>query len=776
MGAEREARLIRVFGIVQGVGFRPFVYRLAGELGLTGWVRNTSGDVTIHAEGSAESLLRLENAIVSEAPPLARLERVVACPADVRGYAEFAIDVSEAAAGEYQPVSPDVATCADCAREALDAADRRYLYPFTNCTNCGPRYTIIERVPYDRGNTTMSGFTMCPACQAEYDDPADRRFHAQPTACPACGPHLWLEVEGRRLADGDLEAIALATSLLLEGKIVALKGLGGFHLAVDAGNDAAVAELRRRKRRPHRALALMMADVAMVRRYCRVSPEAEATLTSPASPIALLPPLPEADRRISPLVAPDNDRLGVMLPYTPLHYLLLCRVGLPLVMTSGNLSEEPLAVDNEEALRRLGHIADAFLLHDRPIHMPCDDSVVALTRQAPAAQEVAQVVRRARGYAPAPLRLPSDAPQLLAVGPEMKATVCLARDNLAFLSQHLGELSNYETWEHYLRVVGQFESLFHVCPELIAHDQHPDYMSTLYALERAESQGLRSLAVQHHHAHALSCLADAGRDPAEPVLAVVLDGTGYGGDGRVWGGEWLLVRGASYERLAHLEYLPLAGGEAAIEHVDRLALGYLLSRGMVDQACRLPALRDLAQAKGPLVAASLGAQTTALTSSMGRLFDAAAGMLGLAREVTYEAQAAIRLETLARRSGAAQTGECYGWTLEEDGAVTLTPLLAELAADVLAGREAPAVALRFHHTVCDMIVTLAAGFAAKTGVRTVALSGGCYQNTLLTELCLRRLADMGLEALIHHRVPCNDGGVALGQAVAARLAIAAEAV
>lgn len=770
MSGSSQARLLRVFGIVQGVGFRPFVYRLADRYGLAGWVRNTSGDVAIHLEGPEEALDSFQEALQREKPPLAWIERVEIAPAEVTGVSGFSIDASEVHGGDFQPVSPDVATCSDCLAELFDPRDRRYLYPFTNCTNCGPRFTIIESVPYDRPSTTMKGFALCEACAFEYSDPADRRFHAQPIACPDCGPHLWLEVDGRTTGQRDSGAVQEAVRLLQSGKVVAIKGLGGFQLVVDASSGAAVSLLRRRKLRPHKPLAVMMADLEMVRRYCLVGDTAATLLTSAASPIVLLP-LRQDAALLAHELAPDHDTLGVMLPYTPLHHMLMRAAGGPVVMTSGNLSEEPLAIENEEARLRLGTIADAFLMHDRPIHTPVDDSVVAVIHAEDG--DGPQMVRRARGYTPSPLRLAVPGPQILATGPELKATVCVARGEFAFLSQHIGDLENVETWEHYKRIVAHMQALFSVRPEVVAHDLHPDYLSTRFALDMASEDGVPAVAVQHHWAHALACLTDNGLDPARPILAVVFDGTGYGSDGRIWGGEWLLLAGPRFERLAHLDYMPLAGGESGIKHVDRLAAGYLVAAGGRHLIERLPAFAELPDGWLKLVEASLRLPTTVLTSSAGRLFDAVAGTIGICAEATYEAQAAIRLETLARRANSACGKDHYPWENAADGAVSLGPLLLAVGEDVLSGRPAVEIAGRFHGTLAAIVAGVCAEQAARTGVKEVLLSGGCFQNTLLTELCIQSLGGVGLRAFVHRDVPCNDGGIALGQALAARLSTSA---
>ncbi len=769
MPAEPRAFHITVRGTVQGVGFRPFVYRLANELGLAGWVQNRSGDVTIHIEGEDGAVDRFQERLAAELPPLARIDHLAVAQAPATAVDGFTIRRSEGEGG-HQPVSPDVATCAACSAELLDPSDRRYLYPFINCTDCGPRYTIIERVPYDRGNTTMQGFAMCDYCRSQYEDPGDRRFHAQPVACPVCGPRIWLE-EGDGVSSGAAgDVIRAAAGVLRSGGVLALKGLGGFHLAVDATFDAAVAALRERKGRPHKALAVMVADVEAASSLCAVSETASLLLSSPAAPIVLLPLRQDTEPVLSSHIAPDHGSVGVMLPYTPLHLLLLREYGGPLVMTSGNLSDEPLAVDNTEARRRLSAMADAFLMHDRPIHMPCDDSVMDLCDVGAREGESPLLVRRARGYAPSPLRLPLAGPQVLGVGPEMKATVALARDEYAYVSQHLGDLDNACTEDHFHRVVAQFEDLFSVEPEAIAHDLHPDFFSTRYAQDRASREGQLLIPVQHHHAHALSCIAE--NDAAlleEPVVAVVLDGTGYGTDGSIWGGEWLIVAGATAERCAHLQYVPLVGGDAAVRRVDRLALAYLMALGLADRVPGQGLLTGIAPEERELLRAGLQSPWTVRTSSMGRLFDVVAALLGLASEVTYEAQAAIRLQTLAERAaGGAQEPLSYPWRREGEQ-VIVSDLLAAVLDDREAGRSLEQVALAFHHSVAEMVVAGAEAMAQSVNTRNVALSGGCFQNRLLTSLCVRALRARGLTPRTHRALPPNDGCVSLGQVVAARL-------
>ncbi len=806
-----EARLISVAGVVQGVGFRPFVYNLARQMGLAGWVLNHSGGVEIEVEGPADALAAFEIALRQQAPPLARIETLTSRPSAPQGFTAFEIRHSERQEGRYQLISPDVATCSDCQRELLDPANRRYRYPFINCTNCGPRFTIISDIPYDRPNTTMRAFPLCPACRREYEDPADRRFHAQPNACPVCGPHLWLsDAAGRPLA-GDAEradneaVLAEARRRLLAGQIVAVKGLGGFLLACDAGNDEAVRALRQRKRRPHKPFAIMVATLEDARRLCHIAPAEEALLISVQRPIVLLEARPNAD--LAGAVAPHSHVLGIMLPYTPLHHILLRDAGRPLVMTSGNLSEEPIASDNAEALRRLGGLADAFLLHNRDIYSRYDDSVWQVTRtadggqlsafsgqrsagsdqqaaesgrravggvQAARTREIAQPARRARGYAPFPIRLPFPVAPLLAAGADLKNAFCLARDDYAFLSQHIGDMEHLETWEHWEATLALYRRLFRLEPARVACDLHPDYLSTRAAGAFAQRAGLPApLPIQHHRAHIAACLADNGwpRD-AGAVIGVALDGTGYGDDGAIWGGEWLIGDYAGLRRAAHLEYLPLPGGDAATRQPARLAAGYLYaSLG----AAAVPAglLPDARQ--GLLFQQIERRLNTPLTSSMGRLFDAVSALLGICREVSYEAQAAIELEQSAAPADA-WTGYPFGLDPAPDGTllVRLRLLLAALLEEQRRGAPAPTLAGRFHVTVAQIITAVCRRLRAAGGPTTVALSGGVFQNRLLTRLTVPLLEEAGFRVLLHQHVPTNDGGIALGQAVLAHTLIAAE--
>ncbi|TRZ51310.1 MAG: carbamoyltransferase HypF, partial [Dehalococcoidia bacterium] len=562
----RVAKLakIGVRGVVQGVGFRPFVYRLAQEHNLKGWVRNTSGNVEIEVEGDAATLENFLNDLETKAPPMARIEKVETTFHPIKGYTDFEICPSLSQEGKYQLVSPDIATCEDCRREIFSPTDRRFGYPFTNCTNCGPRFTIIEDIPYDRPKTTMRQFKMCPQCQREYDDPLDRRFHAQPNACPECGPSLEL-VDGNGNVVESNDVIKASSEFLKAGKILALRGLGGFQLAGDATSEEAVNRLRTRKRRPAKPLAIMMATLGEIEKHCLVSPEERKLLQSPECPIVLLR-WKHSSSNVSPAVAPNLKYLGVMLPYTPLHHLLLQETGLPLVMTSGNLSEEPIAKDNDEALRRLGGIADYFLLHNRGIFARYDDSVYMVEGRP-------QAIRRARGYAPYPIFLPFKSKPILACGAEDKNTFCLTKGNHAFLSQHIGDMENEETLEHFENTIELYKKLFRVQPEIIAYDMHPEYLSTKYALEVGLESGLSLIPVQHHHAHIVSCLVE--NEVEGPVIGVAFDGTGYGTDGTIWGGEFLLADWRRFQRVGHLEYVPLPGGAAAIKKPYRMALSYL---------------------------------------------------------------------------------------------------------------------------------------------------------------------------------------------------------
>ncbi len=753
---------IHIDGIVQGVGFRPFVYSLAARLRLNGWVRNTSAGVDIAIEGEPEALRKFLRALREEAPPLAHLDSLQVEEASPRGFTRFEIAPSRPIPEAFQPISPDVSICPDCLRELFDPADRRHRYPFINCTNCGPRFTIIRDIPYDRPNTTMAPFAMCPRCAEEYDDPADRRFHAQPTACPECGPQVWLERGGERTHRGEA-AIQAARQVLAEGGILAVKGLGGFHLACDAANPQAVARLRRRKGRAGKPFAVMMADLAAAERHCVLGQAARELLTSPKRPIVILER--RAGAAIAPQVAPGQNTLGVLLPYTPLHYLLLeSAPGFPdtLVLTSGNLSQAPLVHTNAAARERLSGLADAFLMHDRVIHARCDDSVVRVF------QGHAYPIRRARGYVPSPLTLPRESRPLLAVGGELKNAFCLTNGRYAFPSQHIGDMGNYETLLAFEQAAAHLERLFRVRPQAVACDLHPDYLSTRYAQERAAREGLPLVQVQHHHAHIAACMAEHQLDDAEPVIGVAFDGAGYGTDGAVWGGEFLLATYRSFERLYHLDYIPLAGGDLAVRAPWRLALAWL-ERAEIPWTQDLPPVRYALeqQRTHPHLLESLQKQlenglNAPPTSSMGRLFDAVASLLDVRHQVTYEGQAAIELEA---QVAASQFGI---YPLLITGAL-IDPvlMLRRIVDDLRDGVPRPVIAARFHNSLAMMVHEVCRRIRARRGVRRVALSGGVWQNITLLGRTVETLRNDDFEVFIHRQVPANDGGLALGQALAA---------
>lgn len=738
---------LRIEGIVQGVGFRPFVYGLATELGLVGFVGNDPQGVFVEAEGDEAVVARLLAAIETEAPPLAVIERISAEPVEPVGDGVFVIVASHDAGERQTLISADVATCADCLRELHDPADRRYRYPFTNCTNCGPRFTIVMDVPYDRPSTTMRAFPMCADCAREYHDPTDRRFHAQPVCCPACGPRLRV-VAGDAPVDGD--EIEVTASLLAMGKVVAIKGLGGYHLAVDATNEQAVAALRSRKHREDKPFAVMIADVEAARALASVDAEEERLLASPQRPIVLLRRLPDA--RLAPSVAPGNRDVGLMLPYTPLHHLLAREFRAPFVLTSGNISDEPIAYRDADALERLGGIADAFVLHDRGIHMRTDDSVVRSFRGAELP------LRRSRGYVPQPLRLAASATRaVLACGAELKHTFCVAKGARAFVSHHIGDLENYETYRSFTQGVEHFCRLFDVVPEVVAHDLHPEYLSTKYATER---DGVDLVGVQHHYAHIASCLADNG-SPG-PVIGVAFDGLGFGTDGTIWGGEFLIADLRGFERAGHLDAVPMPGGTKAIKEPWRMAAAYLGA----DAGKDLDVVRRNERDWGRVLAVARAGVNSPLTSSAGRLFDAVAAVLGVRDRVNYEGQAAIELE---QRADPAESS-VYPTSLEGDRPFRVHghDLVHAVVEDLRAGVPLPVIAGRFHNGVAAAIVAACEAVRSQTGLGTVALSGGVFQNLLLLHRVVGRLEDRGFTVLLHSRVPPNDGGISLGQAAVAR--------
>jgi len=754
---------ISVLGIVQGVGFRPFVYGLAVKHNLKGWVYNTSEDVKIEVEGKAEAIRQFERELQTQAPPLAHIETVNIEYHPPRHYKKFEIRKSRSREGKYQLISPDIATCQACFDEVMDPEDRRYRYPFTNCTNCGPRFTIIEDMPYDRPKTTMSSFQMCSQCQSEYDNPLDRRFHAQPNACPICGPHVELIDNQGDLISGS-DPITAASQFLKEGKILAIKGLGGFLLACDATDDAVVKTLRQRKRRSSKPFAIMVADIEQAKKHCYVSPEEEDLLAAPQSPIVLLKWRDESS--VSPEVAPNLQFLGVMLPYTPLHHILLRDTGLPLVMTSGNLSEEPIARDNDEALKRLSSIADYFLIHNRDIYSRYDDSVSMIERGA------SQLVRRARSYAPYPVRLLFEAKQVLGCGAEEKNTFCLIKDSYAFLSQHIGDMENIETLEHFDDTISLYRRLFRVEPEIVAHDLHPDYLATKYAREVSMS-GVKIVPVQHHHAHIASCMADNGLEST--VIGVAFDGTGMGADGNIWGGEFLVADYRNYKRVGHLEYLPLPGGAAAIKRPYRTAVGYILTLlGESALDCDLSAMKKADDTEMEVIKRQIERRINSpLTSSMGRLFDAVSALLGIRSEIDYEGQAAVELEMAAHREDI-WVQESYPYCISEDEGVKIVRLRDLLSAVIKDSKQdvsKGSISVKFHHTIARMIDEMCRSIADETEITQVALSGGVFQNRLLLKKTTDLLESGGFQVFTHRQVPCNDGGISLGQAVVGNFAV-----
>jgi hydrogenase maturation protein HypF len=756
----RDRRKITVQGIVQGVGFRPFVYGLANRLGLDGMVQNDTTGVVIDVEGDPTCLERFLHALVDEAPPLARIERVDAEPQPIGQYTTFAIEPSKARDDKHVFIAADVATCAACLREFNDPRDHRHHYPFLNCTNCGPRFTIISGVPYDRQRTTMAAFPMCASCRAEYADPYDRRFHAQPTACPRCGPRLWVtDSQGSEICGAD--PLAFISARLRDGKIIAVKGLGGYHLACDGLQDDVVRRLRQRKQREAKPLAVMVQDLDTARRLCTVSAVEAETLASARRPIVLL--RKRSDCPIAEAVAPLNRYLGVMLPYTPLHHRLLRQVARPLVMTSGNLTEAPLAYQDDDALRRLAGLADYFLTHNRPIYTRCDDSVtrVVFNQELP--------LRRSRGYVPLPIRLstPCTTP-ILACGGHLKNTFCLVQGEYAFLSPHMGDLEDYQTYHAFVESIEHFQQLFDIEPQAVAYDLHPGYRSTQYALALKD---LPHIAVQHHHAHIASCMAENGCEG--PVIGVAWDGTGYGTDGRVWGGEFLVATYGGFERLAHLDEALMPGGEQAIRQPWRMAAAYLHRvYGEAMASLDLELIGSLERRQWHVVRQMLLREINSpLTSSAGRLFDAIAALLGLRYEVQYEGQAAMELEMLAEECAV----EGYSFDLVDGRkpmVVETSGLIRGVVDDLLRAEPAPLIAAKFHTTLAEIIRIVCGRIRELTNLRQVALSGGVFQNTLLLATVIPRLLEDGFTVYTHRLVPPNDGGLCLGQAAVANAILA----
>ncbi len=751
-------------GIVQGVGFRPFIYQLANRYGLAGYVTNTARGVDIEVEGRPEDIRRFFDAVIPECPPLAHISSLDWAEIPVKNEKGFEIQSSRAGQERSALISPDVCICDDCLSELGDPADRRYRYPFINCTNCGPRYTIIQDIPYDRCQTTMKKFRMCPECQREYDDPTNRRFHAQPNACWKCGPNVSLH-----LGSGDkidcADPIKETVSLLEKGHVLAIKGLGGFHLAVDAANHKAVVRLRRKKHREEKPLAVMVRDLDTARKIAHVNHVEARTLTSRERPIVLLKK--RRSHGLSPQVAPKNRYFGIMLPYTPLHYLLMEGRYEALVMTSGNMTEEPITIDNEAAFQNLGDIADYLLIHDRDIYLRSDDSVVRVVDGAP------RQIRRSRGFVPVPIFLAEqmkEMPPVLAVGPELKNTICLTKENRAFLSQHVGDMENLETLEFFHLTISHLRRILEITPVVLAHDLHPDYLSTKYAKEQKE---LPTLAIQHHHAHIVSCLAE--HRLSGPALGVALDGTGYGLDGRIWGGEVLLTDLASFRRAAHFEYVPLPGGDAAARFPWRMGLIYLYKvYGEALFNLPIPFVRNLSEYESRIILrmAEKGINSP-MTSSCGRLFDAVSAILGIRNRIAFEGQAAIELDQCQNQK---EEGH-YPWKIEKQGEEWIlhtSEIIRGIVEDLTSGVSRSRISRRFHNTLILAVADLCTRVGEEAGIHLVALSGGSFQNvTLLTGLT-RLLTKRGFSVYSHERVPTNDGCIALGQAVCAGLRYAGE--
>jgi hydrogenase maturation protein HypF len=752
-----------VQGIVQGVGFRPFVYGLAAELELAGFVCNDSQGVVIEVEGAPWTLNSFQEALWCRQPPLAQIDSVITTFMSPYGEEAFTISSSQSAHQRHTLIAPDVATCSACLLELLDPTDRRYDYPFINCTNCGPRFTIVQDIPYDRDKTTMWGFQLCPACQAEYDDPLNRRFHAQPNACPVCGPQVQLSVVRNQDSVADHEIpIRETAELLAQGKVVAIKGLGGYHLACDALNETAVTVLRQRKQREAKPFALMVPDLETARQLCFIDEVEAELLQSRQRPIVLLKQRPHSP--IAPAVAPCYNSLGIMLPYTPLHTLLLRdfanSVGSErpsvLVMTSGNISDEPIAYHDDEAQQRLAPIVDYFLTHNRDIHIRCDDSIVRVVK------DETQMLRRSRGYVPAPIALQRPFPlPILAVGGHLKNSFCLGQENRAFVSHHIGDLENLETLTSFREGIDHFQRLFAIEPEAVAYDLHPEYLATKHALNLDLPH---KIGVQHHHAHIASVMAE--HDLTEQLIGVAADGTGYGLDGAIWGGEFMVADYRDFERVAHLAYVPLPGGEQAIKQPWRMAAVYLhYTFGDDFLNLDIPFVQQLDQQKWrPLAQMMERGLNSPVTSSFGRLFDAVSALLGIRGEAIYEGQAAIELEMLAQ-----STDKFYPFAITDETPALLDvrPAIEAVVDELKQGVPNPLIAGRFQRTVAEMITAVCRQIQHQTGLKRVALSGGVFQNRLLLEQTMPLLRNEGFQVYTNHQVPPNDGGISLGQAVIA---------
>ena len=746
---------VNIKGIVQGVGFRPFVYNLAKKHNLVGYVLNNTSGVFIDVEGEQKAVKKFIQHVNSSPPPQAEIYDMQSQQVETFGYQDFTIQESKDQEEKFVPISPELSTCEECVTELFDPMDRRYRYPFINCTNCGPRFSIVQDIPYDRKFTTMSVFPMCNKCQAEYDNPGDRRFHAQPNACPFCGPQLSLkDHNGREIQVEDV--ISDACRLFKEGYVIAVKGLGGYHLACDAFSIDAVKKLRARKFREYKPFAIMARDLITVKNICYVSREEEKQLTDTKRPILLL-----HKRNNGPVakeVAPNQIYLGVMLPYTPLHHLLLTESGLVLVMTSGNISSEPIVFDDLEAIQRLKGIADYFVTHNREIYIRTDDSVSRIWNGSEL------VMRRSRGYAPHPLlmKLPFEE-QILSCGAELKNTFCLTRGNYAFLSHHIGDLENIETLSAFEKGIEHFKRIFNIKPAYIAYDLHPEYLSTKYALSL---DNVQKLGIQHHHAHVVSCMGDNSIE--EKVIGVAFDGTGYGTDGTIWGGEFFICDFAGFQRIAHFEYIPLPGGEKAIKEPWRMAascLKRIYDDDLLD--VNIDFVKELDRNKWQNLKKMINnGINSPLTSSTGRLFDAVSALIGIRREVYYEGQAAIELEMAANP----EEKGVYNFDLREDGdktEIVINPLFKDIVSDLKSGIGKESISAKFHNTVAHIILKICKKIFKEKAIDRVVLSGGVFQNMMLLEKTLLLLRNKDFRVYTHHRVPPNDGGIALGQAIIA---------
>ncbi|MBL7175046.1 MAG: carbamoyltransferase HypF [Desulfobacteraceae bacterium] len=745
---------IGIQGTVQGIGFRPFVYNLAHEKKLRGYVSNTSIGVDIEVEGESTQLDFFIEAIKSNRLPLAHIAKIQMTAVAPQKNEGFVIKESESHVNKITSIPPDICICEDCLKEMQNPGDRRYRYPFINCTNCGPRYTIIEDVPYDRPYTSMRKFTMCGDCLKEYMDPSNRRFHAQPNACPVCGPGVTLYDSSQNALKGN-DPISSAIDLLKRGHIIAVKGLGGFHLAVDAEDNRAVMQLRARKQREEKPLALMAYNMDRIRRFAHVNPEEEVLLRSSSRPIVILKK--RIPNSISPEISPNNQYFGVMLPYTPLHYLLLDSDISALVMTSGNVGKEPISIDNGDAFLRLGNIADFFLVHDRDIYLRTDDSI------ARSNDNQARIIRRARGYAPSPVYLKKDFPQILACGAETANTVCLTKGNQAIMSQHIGDLTNLESLNAFEQTISHLKRIFDIEPILVAHDLHPDYLSTQYALK--ETKG-KKVGVQHHHSHIVSCMAEHGIE--KPVIGLAFDGTGYGTDGRIWGGEVLLARVDRFDRLAHFGYIPMPGGNAAIEEPWRMAVSYLYHA--FDETfwnLKLPLFEHIEKGKIRFILEMIKKGVNCPeTSSLGRLFDGISSILGIRQKVSYEGQAAVELEMAITASE--ETPYPYEYIKERKVyLISTSPIIKAIVHDMQRGKSVGNIGLRFHLTLIRLFSDLCMVLREETGCNRVVLSGGVFQNAHLSSGLGKTLKENGFDIFAHAKVPTNDGGISLGQAAIA---------